>query len=100
LVTIDSRTGEVTRNDDYYALAHVSRFVLQGADRIDSTPTGPELVNVAFRNPRDGSIVLVAANSSSDPMPLSVLCQGSTFKYTMAPQSVATFVWAGTQATR
>ena len=34
VVTIDSRTGAVTRNPDYYALGHLSRFVPQGARRI------------------------------------------------------------------
>ena len=37
VVTIDSRTGMVSRTDDYYALAHASRFVRPGASRIASS---------------------------------------------------------------
>jgi hypothetical protein len=37
VVTIDSKTGAVTRNVEYYALAHASRFVRPGARRIAST---------------------------------------------------------------
>jgi glucosylceramidase len=100
LVTINSRTGQITRSDDYYAIAHVSRFVLQGAERIESTATDAGLANVAFRNPHDGSIVLIVANSTNDPRALSVQCQGRAFDYTLPPQSVATFVWGGSTANR
>ena len=100
LVTIDSHTGEVTRNDDYYALAHVSRFVQPGAERIESTATDAGLVNVAFRNPGGASLVLVAVNSASDPREISVACVGRAFDYVLPPQSVATFVWSDRQANR
>jgi glucosylceramidase len=100
LVTIDSRTGQLTRTDDYYAIAHVSRFVLQGAEHIESNATDAGLANVAFRNPQDGSIVLLAANSANDPRTMSVRCQDRAFDYTMPPQSVATFVWGGLPTNR
>jgi glucosylceramidase len=94
LVTIDSRTGEVTRNDDYYVIAHASRFVRQGAQRIESSEAASGLDNVAFRNPDDGSIVLIAANSATNARTMSVRCNGRLFQYTMPARSVATFVWA------
>jgi glucosylceramidase len=100
LVTIDSRTGEVTRNDDYYVIAHASRFVRPGAQRIESTDTDSGLANVAFQNPGDGSIVLIAANSATSPRTLSVRCRDREFQYTMPSQSVATFVWAQCDAVR
>ena len=48
VVTIDSRTGAVTRTDEYYALAHASRFVRPGAYRIESSGRTDGLDNVAF----------------------------------------------------
>jgi glucosylceramidase len=93
LVTIDSRTGEVTRNDDYYVIAHASRFVRPGAQRVESNETDLSLGNVAFQNP-DGSIVLIAVNSATSARALSVRCRDHEFHYTMPGQSVATFVWA------
>jgi glucosylceramidase len=92
LITIDSRTGEVTRNEDYYVIAHASRFVHPGAQRIESNETDSGLDNVAFRNP-DGSIVLIAANSATTPRALLVRCRDREFQFTMPAQSVATFVW-------
>jgi glucosylceramidase len=100
LITIDSRTGNVTRNDDYYAIGHASRFVNIGAERIESTATDGGLSNVAFRDPQDGVIVLLAANSSKQPRTISVKCRLRAFEYTMPAQSVATFVWSGAGATR
>ena len=48
VVTIDSRTGAVTRNLEYYALAHASRFVRPGARRIASTTDVAQLQSVAY----------------------------------------------------
>jgi glucosylceramidase len=93
LVTIDSRTGEVRRNDEYYVIAHASRFVHPGAERIESSETDAGLANVAFRNEDDGSIVLIAANSAASPRALRVRCRDREFRYTMPERSVATFVW-------
>ena len=100
LVTIDSRTGEVTRTDDYYVIAHASRFVRPGAQRVESNETDLGLANVAFQNPDDGSIVLIVANSATSPRALSVRCRDHEFRYTMAAQSLATLVWAQSDAVR
>jgi glucosylceramidase len=50
VVTIDSATGAVTRNEEYYALAHASRFVRPGAVRIASSSGVNDIETVAFRN--------------------------------------------------
>lgn len=95
LVTIDSRTGEVRRNDEYYVIAHASRFVHPGAQRIESSETDADLTNVAFRNQDDGSIVLIADNSATSPRAVLVRCRDREFRYTLPARSVATFVWRG-----
>ena len=92
LVTVRSSDGMVTRTDDYYALAHASRFVQPGAWRVESTATGDGLDNVAFRNP-DGSLVLVAANSGTAMREFTVQASGQRFRATLDAGSVATFVW-------
>ena len=93
VVTVDSHTGKVSRNDEYYAFAHFSRFVLPGDVRVGSTETDLKLNNVAFQNPTDGSLVLVVVNSHVDARDISVKEGQTGFQYTMPPQSVATFVW-------
>jgi len=99
VITIDSQTGAVSRNDEYYALAHFSKFVLPGAVRIGSTETEKGLDNVAFQNASDGSIVLVMVNSDADARRVSVAEGQTRFEYTMPPQSVVTFAWNPGQAT-
>lgn len=94
VVTIDSRTGEVTRNVEYYALAHASRFVLPGAHRIASSEAAGQLSNVAFRN-RDGSLALIVANGASTAQTFAVRQGRAGFHYTLPANSVGTFAWGG-----
>jgi glucosylceramidase len=98
MVTIDSRTGEVSRNDEYYAFAHFSRFVLPGAARVGSSETDEGINNVAFQNASDESVVLVMVNSHVDARRVSVVQGQNHFQYTLPAQSVATFVWDPDQA--
>ena len=93
VVTIDSRTGAITRTDEYYALAHASRFVRPGAHRIASTESGGDLDNVAFRNADDGSLVLLVTNAAKQARRFSVGQGDRRFTYTLPPRSLATFVW-------
>ena len=93
VVTIDSRTGEIPRTDEYYALAHASRFVRPGAHRIASSGPTDDLDNVAFRNADDGSLVLLVSNSAIQPRRFSVAHGERRFAYTLPARSVATFVW-------
>lgn len=93
VVTIDSRTGEVSRNDEYYALAHFSAFVMPGAVRVGSSATDKGIANVAFQNDGDKSLVLVVVNSNKSERAISVAEGRVRFQYTMPATSVATFVW-------
>jgi glucosylceramidase len=92
VVTIDPATGQVTRNIEYYAFGHASRFVQKGARRVASSGEVPGLDHVAFTNP-DGSTVVVVSNSAAQPRRFSVQGPGRRFGYTLPAGSVATFVW-------
>ncbi|MGN7411037.1 glycoside hydrolase family 30 protein [Paenibacillus sp. SAF-068] len=92
VVTIDPEHGEITRNIEYYALGHISRYVRPGAVRVDSTQEHGQIENVAFRNP-DGTMVLVAANTGEEEVSFDVVMDGDSFRYTLPPQSAVTFRW-------
>ena len=92
VVTIDPATGQVTRNMEYYAFGHASRFVQQGARRIESAGEVRDVDHVAFTNP-DGSTVVVVSNSATQPRRFSVQAPGRRFGYTLPAGSVATIVW-------
>jgi glucosylceramidase len=96
VVIINSKTGEVTRNLDYYAMAHASRFVRVGAHRIDSTTGVDGLESVAFQNADDQSIALIVLNSATATRRFSVREAGRTFAYSLQRGSAATFVWSTT----
>ena len=93
LLTIDPNTGSVRYNEDYYALGQIGRFVVPGAHVIASTDYGDGSINTAaFRNP-DGSHVLVALNSGSQPRSFTVSTGGRGFGDTLPAGAVATFTW-------
>ncbi len=92
VVTVNA-SGVVTRNAEYFSLAHASKFVRPGALRIASSPSQRGLENVAFRNADDGSIVVIVLNPASAPQAFVVRASGSAFAYTLPAESVATFVW-------
>jgi glucosylceramidase len=96
VVDIDTRTGNITRTDEYYALAHASRFVPPGAHRVGSSEEVDGVDNVAFVNP-DGGRVLVVTNSTPVPRTFSVRDGAGVFHYTLPGRSLATFTWAPPQ---
>lgn len=93
VVTIHSVTGEITRNLEYYALGHASKFVRRGAQRIASTSGVEGVETVAFRNADDGSIALVLCNTTASERRLSVRQAGQVIEITLPRESLATLVW-------
>jgi glucosylceramidase len=92
VVTIDQTNGNVTYNEEFYALAHISKFVLPGARRIESNNPTADILSVAFRN-TNGGLVAVALNKSNTAQDVRVEQDGRSFKFTLPPASLATFTW-------
>ena len=93
VVTIDRRTRRITRNDEYYVLAHASRFVRAGASRVGSSEGADGVDQVAFVNP-DGERVLYVVNGSDRARTIEVAAGDRRFRYTLAPKSLHTFAWS------
>jgi glucosylceramidase len=93
MVTINSATGAVSYNEDYYAMGHASKFIQRGAYRVDSNTFPGGIENVAALNP-DGSLVVLAVNSSDFPITFQIRSRGASVQYTLGAGSVATFSWA------
>jgi glucosylceramidase len=106
LITVNSSTGAVTNNIDYYTLGHFSKFVLPGAVRVWSN-NAPGLISAAFVNPirhadpananrsvaRDRSRVLVVYNDSTSAQTFQVVWYGRSFQYSLPSYAGATFEW-------
>jgi glucosylceramidase len=97
VVTVNSTTGDITYDIEYYTLGHYSKFVLPGAVRIYSSNT-PAIATAAFLNP-DGSTALIAYNNTSQSQTFNVQWgSGLSFPYTLPALSAATFTWTGSQS--
>jgi glucosylceramidase len=92
VVTIDSRTGVVVRNQEYYAFGHASRFVKPGAVRIGSSAKVDALETVAFLN-RDGGRVLIVLNGGASRAVFAIAEGKRVFKTSIPPHAASTFVW-------
>jgi glucosylceramidase len=89
LVTINPANGQVTLNQEYYSLAHISKFVQPGAYRVFSDADH----SVAFVNP-DGSTSMIAYNDASTAQQVTVKWKGRLLTYQLPAQSVATLAWS------
>lgn len=90
-VTLDG--DAVTRNIAYYTIAHVSKFVLPGSVRIQSSgPAEADLAEVAFERP-DHTKVLLVANRTGATYTFTVGSHGKLFHTSLAAGAVGTYVW-------
>lgn len=89
--------GRVERNEEYYALAHASKFVRPRARRVGSAGGPAGTSHVAFRNP-DGSVALVALNRGRSAQRAAVRLGGRTTNLRLPARSVATAVWRAPDA--
>jgi glucosylceramidase len=88
LITVNSRTGELSRSGQYWAFAHYSKHVQRGARVLASSGEAPELSHVAFKN-QDGSRVLVLTNAGEAQQ---VTCElgSTTFSANLPADSIVT----------
>ncbi len=90
VITVDSQSGSVTYNADYYALGHFSKFVRTGAVRIASTTSGGSLSEVAFAN-GDGRIAVIAHNTGSSTLVVRVGSGASALNASVPANAAVTF---------
>jgi len=95
IITVNSTTGAVTKDIEYYTLGHYSKYVLPGAVRIYTSNT-PNIASVAFQN-TDGSMALIASNTTASAQTFQVQWGTQSLSYTLPATSAATFTWSGTE---
>lgn len=94
VVTISTTDGTISRNVEYYAIGHFSKFIRPGAHRIVSTISSPVtgLDQVAFLNP-DGTKAIIVSNDNTTAKSFAVKDAESQLSYFIPAKSVATIVW-------
>jgi glucosylceramidase len=92
VVTIDPKTGAVTRNVEYFVLGHASRFILPGAYRVATSKRGAQVEAAAFVN-TDGSRVAILHRQSGNG-PVTIALDGGRYSVVLPSGSVATLRWS------
>lgn len=91
VVTVDSKTGELTRSGQYWALAHFARAFRRGAQRIESWGELAHVSHVACLNP-DGTTAAILTNSGAERKILLRL-GGSEAEILLPGSSMTTLTW-------
>jgi glucosylceramidase len=91
IVTLDTRTGELTFNPPHYYFGHFSRFIRPGARRVACTSNNDDFLATAFVNP-DGKAAVVVLNLATRAQPFQVWVQGKAVQYRAPAQALLTVV--------
>jgi glucosylceramidase len=94
VVTVNQQTRELTYTLDYYALAHFSKVIRPGAQRLASDSSQEQVHSVAFRN-RDGSIAAVFFNDGEAEANVAVVVEGEgRLTFAIAPKGAVSLKMA------
>ncbi|RXZ68442.1 glycoside hydrolase family 30 protein [Agromyces albus] len=85
--------GTVTRNAEYFMLAHAARYLPPGSIRVESSSTDAELQHVAFATP-EGETVLLVWNSAGVPRSIEVGDDRRSLGVDVPASSLSTISWA------
>lgn len=89
---INQQEKTVERMEDFYILAHFSKFVRPGARRIVAQSSLEALETAAFQNP-DGTVAVVLANTSSQEKRFCLAVDGDRITAVLEGKSVATLIF-------
>ena len=92
VITVDSQSGNVTYNADYYALGHFSKFVFPGAVRVSSKSANGAFSQVAFKN-TNGSLAVIGHNTGGSTLTVQVGSGDSAMSVQVPANAGITFAW-------
>lgn len=93
LYSVDSKSGKLTRNPEWYVMRHFAKYAHPGAVVLGTTGRFNSM-GIAFRNP-DGSLAVVVQNALERPLDFEFTDPedaGHDFHAALAPRSFNTFV--------
>jgi len=92
VVTLDSKTRQITRSGQYWAFAHYSKLVRRDAQVIATKSTLPGIEHVAFVNP-EGDHVLVLTNQG-DEREVDCRFEDKALQVSLPRNSVVSLQWS------
>ncbi|MEQ9591516.1 MAG: glycoside hydrolase family 30 protein [Cyclobacteriaceae bacterium] len=90
-VIVDPEADEIYFTPLYYTLAHFSKYIRPGAQRIGFELSNDVLMATAAQNP-DGSIAIVILNQNESSQSLSVRLSGKVMEISISPQAIQTII--------
>ena len=93
LVSIDTKSKELTYSGNYYAFPHYSKLIERGAHVFASSGDLPGIEHVAAEN-RDKSRVLVLTNSNSEEEHVQCRLGARTLSVALPADSITSLVWS------
>ena len=87
----DTTTGKLMLTRSYYYIGHFSKFIRPGAKRISTGTTANHLNATSFLN-KDGSIVIVAMNTSEEKLDYMLSIDKKTANLSMPAHAIQTIV--------
>jgi glucosylceramidase len=87
----NTTTGKLLFTRSYYYIGHFSKFIRPGAKRISTGTTSNHLKATSFMN-TDGSLVIVAMNTSDDKLDYMLSINNKTSGLSMPAHAIQTIV--------
>jgi glucosylceramidase len=91
MVTIHSRTGQISRSGQFWSMAHFSRFVRRGARRLDSVSASPQIKHVLVGNPDQEKVLILTNRGTAQRVTLQL--GKSAVDVALDENSVNTLKW-------
>jgi glucosylceramidase len=91
LLTIDSKTREISQSGQFWAFRHFSGHIRRNAKIVDSSGS-KEVQHVVAKNP-GGDYVAVLTNTGAQPKSAVLAVGGASVKVDLAGDSVTTLAW-------
>jgi glucosylceramidase len=91
-IMIDVDKANIHYNPSYYYIAHFSKYVKEGAYRIDFKTDAKDIHVTAFKNP-DDQLVFVALNTTDKTQDIQVKIEKEIIKISLNPHSIATVLY-------
>jgi glucosylceramidase len=93
VVSMDTKSREITRSGSYFAFPHYSKTIKRGARIFASTGELPGITHVAAEN-ADGSRVLVMTNNDSAEQRAQCRLASHALNVVLPPDSITSYVWS------
>jgi len=92
IVTIDSKSGDITRSGQYYGMGHFSKYLKRDAVRVASEGDIADVTHVAWVNP-DGQKLVVLVNEGKEARDICLKVGDEHAEVALAANSVTSLIW-------